>query len=104
MTAVKTVPVVTKSKPAIGLEVSWKDSQFVMIIADGGVVACGVVDKDVMERVGAAIAIARGTPEKQLVTTGDLLSAKIQDVTKKAYDYGVRIGMTGQQALFILSD
>lgn len=104
MTAVKTVPVATKSKPAIGLEVSWTDSQFVMIISDGGVVACGVVDKDVMERVGAAIAIARGTPEKQLVTTADLLSAKIQDVTKKAYDYGVRVGMTGQQALSILSD
>ena len=103
MSEVKTVPVAGKNAPTIGLEVSWTGSQFVMIIANKGVVACGVIDKDVMERAGAAIAIARGTPQKQLVTVDDLLSAKIQDVTEKAAGYGVTVGMTGREALDILS-
>ncbi|MBN1881651.1 MAG: DUF1805 domain-containing protein [Deltaproteobacteria bacterium] len=103
MAQVKTLPVAGKHSPAVGLEVSWTDSQFVMIIAEKGVVACGVVDKNVMERAGAAVAIARGTPQKQLVTTDDLLSAKIQDVTEKAAGYGVTIGMSGREALDILS-
>jgi len=103
MAEVKTTPVAGKTFPAVGLEVSWTGSQFVMIIAEKGVVACGVIDRDVMERAGAAIAIARGTPEKQLVTVDDLLSAKIQDVTEKAAGYGVKTGMTGREALDILS-
>jgi len=103
MAEVKTTPVAGKGSPAVGLEVSWIDSQFVMIIAEKGVVACGVIDKGVMERAGAAIAIARGTPQKQLVTVDDLLSAKIQDVTEKAAGYGVTVGMTGREALDILS-
>jgi len=103
MAEVKTTPVAGKNSPAVGLEVKWVDSQFVMIIAETGVVACGVIDKDVMERAGAAIAIARGTPQKQLVTVDDLLSAKIQDVTEKAAGYGVANGMTGREALDILS-
>ena len=103
MAEVKTTPVAGKNSPAVGLEVSWTGSQFVMIIAEKGVVACGVIDKGVMERAGAAIAIARGTPEKQLVTVDDLLSAKIQEVTKKAAGYGVTVGMSGREALDILS-
>ncbi|HOZ47311.1 MAG TPA: DUF1805 domain-containing protein [Candidatus Hydrogenedentes bacterium] len=88
--------------PASGLAVSWSDSQFVMIIADKGLVACGVVDKEVMERAGAAIAIARGTREKPLKTVEDLLGARIADITAKAAAYGVQPGMSGQEALDLL--
>lgn len=103
MSEVKVVPVASSGSPALGLEVSWVDSQFVIIITERGLVACGVVDKEVMERTGAAIAIARGTPENPLVTAGDLLSVKIQDVTKKAAELGIEVGMSGREALDILS-
>ena len=69
-------PVISKSTPALGLAVSWVDSQFVMVVSEKGLVACGVVDKDVMEQAGAAIAIAPGTPENPLKTVDALLSAK----------------------------
>jgi len=97
---IKTVPVPTGGKTAQGLMVSWDGGQFVMIIAEKGVVSCGVVDKAVMERFDAAIAIARGTPEKPLRTVEDLLGARIADVTKKATSsFGIHVGMKGEEAL-----
>lgn len=92
-----------KGAANLGLAVSWSDSQFVMIVAERGLVSCGVVDKAVMERAGAAIAIARGTPEHPLKTVEDLLCARIADVTAKAAEYGIVAGMTGAEALRILS-
>ncbi|HPO15667.1 MAG TPA: DUF1805 domain-containing protein [Candidatus Hydrogenedentes bacterium] len=100
---IKITPLIAKNTPATGLEVAWSDSQFVMIICDKGVVACGVVDKEVMNRAGAAIAIARGTREKPLKTVEDLLKASIVDLTDKAAEYGVSSGMTGQEALDAIS-
>ena len=97
---IKTVPVPTGGKTAQGLMVSWDGGQFVMIVAEKGLVSCGVVDKDVMERFDAAIAIARGTPEKPLRTVEDLLAAKVADVTKKASSsFGIKVGMKGEEAL-----
>lgn len=101
--SIKITPVRAQSVPAMGLEVAWSDSQFVMIISDKGVVACGVVDKEVMNRAGAAIAIARGTREKPLKSVEDLLKASIVDLTDKAAEYGVTLGMTGKEALDMLS-
>lgn len=100
---VKVVPIETKGTPALGIEASWLDSQFVMIILNKGLVACGVIDMAVMERAGAAIAVIRGTPEKSLIVVDDLLSAKIQEVTEKAESLGVKVGMTGREAMDILS-
>jgi len=101
--AVNVVPVASKNAACLGLMVSWEGCQFVMIVADKGLVSCGVIDNAVMERFSAAIAIARGTPEKPLRTVDDLLSARIADVTTKAAEYGVAVGMTGEEALSLLS-
>ena len=88
---------------AEALEVDWEGGQFVMIVAEKGVLSCGVVDDQVMNRFGAAVAIARGTPENPLVTPDDLLGAKVADVTDEAAARGVEIGMTGAEALAKLS-
>lgn len=96
-------PVRGKSAASMGLAVSWQDSQFIMIVTDKGLVSCGVIDVAVMNRAGAAIAVARGTKEKPLVTVEDLLAAPIAEVTEKAAAYGAAPGMTGKEALEILS-
>ncbi|MFP4502698.1 MAG: DUF1805 domain-containing protein [Candidatus Hydrogenedentota bacterium] len=101
---VNIVPALSKTTPALGIEMSWQDSQCVMIVTEKGMVACGVIDTEVMDRMGAAIAIARGTKEKPLVTTPDLLSASIEEMTGKAAEHGVTVGMTGAEALAMLSD
>lgn len=81
------------------IEVSWDGGQFVLIVAPKGLVACGVVDPVVMNRFGAAVAVARGTPERPLVTPLDLLSARIAEATDAALSLGIQPGMTGQECL-----
>lgn len=100
---VKIIPVSSHNTASLGLEVSWDDGQFVMIVTPKGLVSCGVIDLSLMEKFGAAIAVARGTVKKPLVTVDDLLSARIQEVTEKAAQYGAEAGMTGAEALVRLS-
>lgn len=96
---IKTSPVATATARGESLEVSWEGGQFVLIVAAKGLVACGVIDPMVMNRFGAAIAIARGTPECPLVTANDLLAARIAEVTDAASTLGIAVGMSGAEAL-----
>ena len=96
---VHTSPLHHAGVAAESLEVSWDGGQFVLIIAPKGLVACGVVDPAVMNRFGAAVAVARGTPERPLVTASDLLAARIAEVTDAAAKLGIAAGMTGADAL-----
>jgi uncharacterized protein YunC (DUF1805 family) len=100
--SIKVDPVSTDSGAASGLSVGWDGGQFVMIVGEKGIVSCGVIDMAVMNRFDAAIAVARGTPEKALVTSDDLLNATIAEVTDKAAALGVKVGMTGREALEVL--
>lgn len=45
------------------------------------------------------MAIARGTPKQPLVEPEDLFEAKIVDATPQAKELGVRVGMTGREAV-----
>jgi len=47
------------------------------------------------------LAIARGTPQQPLVEPEDLFEAKIVDATPQAQELGVRVGMTGREAVEI---
>ncbi|HNW27082.1 MAG TPA: DUF1805 domain-containing protein [Spirochaetota bacterium] len=88
---------------ASGLAVGWDGGQIVIIAAKKGLVACGIVDMAVAEKFGFAVAIARGTPEKPLVTADDLLEASIAEVSAKGAEYGILKGMSGREALEKLS-
>jgi uncharacterized protein YunC (DUF1805 family) len=97
--SISITPVNGNKSAANGLSVTWDGGQFVMIIADKGLVACGIVDFEVALKFNFAIAIAHGSPEKPLVTAEDLLEAKVTEVTEKARELGVKPGMTGREAL-----
>jgi uncharacterized protein YunC (DUF1805 family) len=59
-----------------------------------GVLSCGYLSIDAFERNGDAGAIVRGVD-----TYDDMLVAQVQAVSSKAEALGVRVGMTGAQAL-----
>ena len=101
--AIRITSVQSNNNAATGLSVTWNDGQFVMLIADKGIVSCGIVDLNIIEKFSFAFAIAHGTPEKPLITAEDLLSANVSEVSSKAKEYGVRPGMTGEEALKRLS-
>jgi hypothetical protein len=49
-----------------------------------------------------AFAIARGTPQHPLAEPEDLLGATIVEASDKAIEYGVKLGMSGREALEVL--
>jgi uncharacterized protein YunC (DUF1805 family) len=88
-----------KGKTVTGVEISWDNGQCIFIVANKGLLACGAIDLKVMEEFNFAVAISRGTPEKPLVTTEDLLDAKIVGATLEAHKLGIIEGMYGRDVL-----
>jgi uncharacterized protein YunC (DUF1805 family) len=87
---------------AIGISNRWHKGQYCMILTEAGLVGCGIYDVKTAGEFGQAVAIARGTPEKPLVDPEDLFEAKIVDLTPKARELGIQVGMSGRQAVEIL--
>jgi len=85
------------------IEASWDSGQWVAIICSRGMVGCGAFDVKLMEEHEQVIAVAHGSIERHLVTGEDLLGARICGVTKRARQYGVKEGLTGREAVELLS-
>jgi len=97
------IPIPKKKTYAQGIEASWANGQWVAIICNKGMVGCGAFDVKLMEEHEQVIAIARGSIERPLITCDDLLNAKIVGMTKLARNLGVKEGMTGRDAVELLS-
>jgi len=89
----------TKVGEATGLGLRWEGGQCIIIVANKGLLACGILDVKIADEWDFPVAISRGTPQNPLVTDQDLLKAKVMEVTKKARELGIEIGMTGREAL-----
>lgn len=61
--------------------------------------ACGAIDAEVLDKFNFAVTVSEGTVEQPLVTPDDLLKAKVMKLTKKAEKLGIKIGMSGKEAL-----
>jgi uncharacterized protein YunC (DUF1805 family) len=83
---------------AIGISNRWVQGQYCSILTAVGIVGCGIYDLETAAEFGQAIAIAKGTPDQPLVEPEDLYNARIVGCTPKAEAYGIRVGMTGQEA------
>ena len=84
---------------AIGISNRWHQGQYCVILTEAGLVGCGIYDCKTAAEFGQAVAIARGTPAKPLVEPEDLFEAKIVEATPQAQALGVRVGMTGREAV-----
>ena len=87
---------------AIGISNRWQKGQYCVILTEAGLVGCGIYDVKTAGEFGQAVAIARGTPQNPLVEPEDLFEAKIVDATPRAKELGVRVGMTGREAVELL--
>lgn len=84
---------------AIGISNRWHQGQYCSILTKIGIVGCGIYDIETPTKFGQAIAIARGTPAQPLVEPEDLLDASIVDLTERAGEIGIEVGMTGREAV-----
>jgi uncharacterized protein YunC (DUF1805 family) len=83
---------------AIGISNRWEKGQYCSILTPAGIVGCGIYDVKTAGEFGQAIAIAKGTPANPLVDPEDLFDAKIVDMTPRAKELGVEVGMSGRDA------
>ena len=95
-------PIQFKNGCAIGISNRWHKGQYCTILTEAGMVGCGIYDVKTAGEFGQAVAIARGTPEKPLVEPEDLFDARIVDASARAKELGIRIGMTGREAVELL--
>jgi uncharacterized protein YunC (DUF1805 family) len=87
---------------AVGASFAWDGGQYCAIHTSRGVVGCGIYDIACANEFGMAFALAKGTPEHPLREPEDLYEARIVLVSLPAEELGIRIGMTGREALGIL--
>jgi len=85
-------------KIAMGIKVEMPDAP-PLILARGskGVVFCGYLNAEAAEKLNLAAAIARG-----VATIDELLGRQISYCTKKGEALGIKIGMSGMEALRLL--
>ena len=95
-------PLQFKNGCAVGISNRWRNGQYCMILTEAGLVGCGIYDVKTAAEFGQAVAIARGTPQKPLVNPEDLFDATIVEATPQAQALGVRVGMTGREAVELL--
>lgn len=84
---------------AIGTSYRWPGGQYCAIHTSHGLVGCGIYDIRSANEFDLAVAIARGTPAKPLCEPEDLFEAKILEVSRTAEQRGVKVGMTGREAV-----
>ena len=95
-------PIQFQNGCAIGISNRWRQGQYCTILTEAGLVGCGIYDVKTAAEFGQAVAIARGTPQKPLVNPEDLFDARIVEATPQALGLGIRVGMTGREAVELL--
>lgn len=84
-------------KTLAGVEIRLPNANLVLVVAEKGFVCCGYLDLATAEKLSDAAAIVRGVK-----TTEDLLQAKITALTTFAEKLGIKLGMSGKEALELL--
>ena len=70
-------------------------------MTDVGMVCCGVFDVWAMERFGYPAVKVTGS-SRSIANVDDLLNAKVIEVNPSAEKRGVKVGITGREALELL--
>jgi len=83
---------------AKGLSVRLPNAGFVLVVGRKGYLMCGYLNMDTAERLGDAACMVSGVS-----TVDDALSARVKAVSSKARSLGISEGMTGREALLLLS-
>lgn len=79
---------------ATGIRINMPGAPFLLIVTEKGFIHCGFMDMQVCEKKGDAACIVNGVSNFE-----DVLKAKIIRITKKAKEFGVKLGDTGKKAL-----
>jgi len=71
-------------------------------VAPRGIVGCGAIDVQALERFGYPAARVKPAGGNSIASIGDLLSGEIKEANQSAIKLGVTVGMSGKKALELL--
>lgn len=93
-----------KRSTATGYVVALGPVNLVWVSAKNGMVGCGAFDVRALEKFGYPAARVKPPSHLESVrSVEDLLCGEIKETNKYAQDLGIRDGMTGKEALDLLS-
>jgi uncharacterized protein YunC (DUF1805 family) len=92
-----------KNSEAAGYVVPLGPVNLVWIVARQGLVGCGAFDIKALEKFGYPAARVRAVGASSVATLADLLLGEIREANTGAEDIGVAVGMSGREALDLLS-
>jgi uncharacterized protein YunC (DUF1805 family) len=91
-----------KNKQADGFVIPLGPFNLVGVATDTGLVGCGAFDVSALDGFGYPAVKVRSGKGDPIATIEDLLSGIVKDVNKGAMSLGVRVGMTGREALDLM--
>ncbi|MBK8870299.1 MAG: DUF1805 domain-containing protein [Elusimicrobia bacterium] len=86
-------------KKVQGVEISLAGAPLIMVHGARGFVMCGYLDLQTADKVKAAAAVVRGVS-----SVDELLAKPVGGVSAAAAALGVKLGMTGRDALSLLAE
>lgn len=90
------------SKQADGYVIPLGPVSLVAVITDAGMVGCGAFDVAALDNFSYPAARVRPTRGDSIATIGDLLAGAVKDANATAIKLGVKVGMSGRDALDLM--
>jgi uncharacterized protein YunC (DUF1805 family) len=92
-----------KNSEATGYVVSLGPVNLVWVVARRGLIGCGAFDVKALEKFEYPAARVRACGMGPVTTLEDLLSGEVVEANREAGNIGVVCGMSGEEALDLLS-
>lgn len=96
-------PVTLRHSAGSGFVIPLGPVNLVFVVARSGMVGCGAFDVAALGNFGYPAARVRPVRSASIRTLDDLLAGEIKDANEAAGQFGVAAGMSGREALDLLS-
>jgi len=90
------------NKQADGYVIPLGPVNLVNVVTDTGMVGCGAFDILTLDNFGYPAARVKSATGSAIATIEDLLSGVVKDANAAAIKHGVKVGMTGREALDLI--
>jgi uncharacterized protein YunC (DUF1805 family) len=89
-------------KQADGYVIPLGSVNLVSVVTGSGMVGCGAFDVAALDKFGYPAARVKPSRGGSIETIEDLLAGLVKDVNVAAAERGIKVGMTGREALDLL--
>jgi len=90
------------NKQADGYVIPFRNVKIVCVITDVGMVGCGAFDVLALDSFACPAVKVKSSTSKSIATIDDLLQGTVKEANAGAGKLGIKVGMTGREALDLL--